>query len=173
MRFIKSGFTGIFLITLAALLCSCQPDSSEDIRTGNVIFIHPDGSGPSMWTAMRIYYYGPDSLSGWERMEGMGLYRSHALNSTNSSSRAGATIHSHGVKVRFNSYGSCAEKPVRALSGKDCSIMTEARKACISTALINSGHICEPGAGVFVAGSERRSNERYSADIVDNIPRGC
>jgi len=147
---------------------SCQPDKTGDIKTGNVIFIHPDGSGPSMWAALRIYQYGPDSLSGWDRMRSMGLYRSHVLNSTNSSSHAGATIHSYGVKVKFNTYGSCPEKPVRSLSGNDFSIMTEAKKAGIATALINSGHICEPGTGVFVAGAERRSNSDYISEQIIN-----
>ena len=168
MRFIKSAFSGLILAAMGALLISCQPGGTEDIQTGNVIFIHPDGSGPSMWAGMRIYHYGPDSLSNWERMEKMGLYRSHVLNSTNSSSHAGATIHSYGVKVRFNTYGSCPEKPVTSLSGKDYSIMAEARKAGMATALINSGHICEPGTGVFVAGSEQRSNSDYISDQIIN-----
>ncbi|MBD3178838.1 MAG: alkaline phosphatase [Candidatus Latescibacteria bacterium] len=169
MNSIKLIIAALLLISSALLLGSCRSGGPPDIRTGNVIFIHPDGSGPSMWAALRIYRYGPDSLSNWERMERMGLYRSHVLNSTNSSSHGGATIHSYGVKVNFNTYGSCPEKPVKSLSGKGYSIMAEARKAGMATALINSGHICEPGTGVYVSGSVRRSDtDHISEQIIES-----
>jgi alkaline phosphatase len=122
-----------------------------------------------MWAAFRVYEYGPDSLSNWDRMEGMGLYRSHLLNSTNSSSHGGATVHSYGIKVRFDTYGSFPGNSLTSLSGKDLSIMEEARDAGFATALINSGHICEPGTGVFVAGSARRSDtDHISKQIIES-----
>jgi len=140
---------------------STTVESSEitkQFKTGNVIFIHPDGSGASMWGAMRLLKVGPDGETNWDKMDHLGLYRSHQVNSTNSSSHAGATVHAFGVKVPYNTYGIHPERPIKSLSGKDYSIMTEAKKAGMGIALINSGHLCEPGTGAFVANSADRNN---------------
>ncbi len=159
----------LFAIAQAVIADQNGNGINNTIKTGNVIFIHPDGSGPSMWAGLRIYKYGPDSMSNWERMTDMGLYRSHVLNSSNSSSHAGATIHSYGVKVNYDTFGNSPEKPVKSLSGKDYSIMVEARKAGMSTALINSGHICEPGTGVFVASHKKRTlTDPISEQIIES-----
>lgn len=142
-------------------------NAEEIAPVGNVIFIHPDGTGASTWNAMRIFHYGPDSMSNWDRLERLGIYRSHLLNSTNSSSNGGATIHSYGVKVPYNAFGSIPAKPIVSLSGKSFSIMVEAQKAGFATALINSGHICEPGTAVFVANSaERENTDTISAQVI-------
>lgn len=154
----------IFLLAIGPTL-----HADDVIDTGSVIFIHPDGTGASMWHALRNYYYGPDSISNWDRLERMGMYRSHVLNSTNSSSHGGATIHSYGVKVNFDTYGNVPEKPVKSLSGKGTSILMEARDAGLATALINSGHICEPGTGVFAAGTvDRDSTDVISEQIINS-----
>jgi alkaline phosphatase len=113
-----------------------------------------------------VLEYGPDGYSNWDRMERMGIYRSHLLNSTNASSHGGATIHAFGVKVPFDTYGCCPEKPLTSLSGKSIGIMMEARDAGMATCLINSGHICEPGTGVFAAGAAKRS---MTDEISDQI----
>lgn len=127
-------------------------------QTGSVIFIHPDGSGANMWGAMRLVKVGPDGKTNWDKLDQMGLYRSHQLNATNSSSEAGATVHAYGVKVPYKTYGIHPERPIKSLSGKDFSIMTEAKNAGMAIALINSGHLCEPGTGVFLANSAYRDN---------------
>lgn len=122
-----------------------------------------------MWEAMRVLHYGPDSQCNWDRMERMGLYRSHLLNSTNASSHGGATVHAYGVKVPFDTYGRVNDASFVARSGQARSIMMEARDSGLGTALINSGHICEPGSGVFVASSPERSNtDLISAQIVNS-----
>ncbi len=150
----------------AASQAAAQGDGGS-IATGNVVFIHPDGTGASMWGALRDYAYGPDSVCYWDMMQRMGLYRSHVLNSTNASSHGGATVHSFGVKVKFDTYGNVPENPVMSLSGESYSIMTEAQKAGMATALVNSGHICEPGTGVFVANAAQRSNtDLISAQVI-------
>jgi len=142
-------------------------NAAEVTDVGSVIFIHPDGAGASTWNAMRILHYGPDSMSYWDRLERLGMYRSHLLNSTNSSSNGGATIHSYGVKVPYNTFGSMPTKPIVSLSGKSFSIMVEAQKAGLATALINSGHICEPGTAVFVANSvERENTDTISEQVI-------
>ncbi len=169
MRIIRQSPFLAVLLTLILGLFAHNDVHSQSKPTGNVIFIHPDGSGGNMWLAHRIYRYGPDSISHWDRMDRMGLYRSHVLNSTNSSSHGGATIHAYGVKVPFDTYGNAQGKPVRSLSGKDQSIMMEARDAGMATALINSGHICEPGTGVFVASVPSRSmTESISEQVINS-----
>lgn len=142
---------------------------NRQYKTGNVIFIHPDGSGANMWGAMRLLKVGPDGKTNWDKMDYMGLYRSHQANSTNSSSHAGATAHAYGVKVPYDTYGIHPGRPVRSLSGKDHSIMAEAQKARIAVAIVNSGHICEPGTGVFVANSaSRRNTDTISEQIINS-----
>lgn len=175
----KRKLSGIWVIVFVALIsCDMKTEPSQkppspgettttveetttttqQYQTGNVIFIHPDGSGASMWGAMRLLKVGPDGETNWDKMDHLGLYRSHQVNSTNSSSHAGATVHAYGVKVPYNTYGIHPERPIKSLSGKDFSIMTEAKKAGMSIALINSGHLCEPGTGVFVANSADRDD---------------
>jgi alkaline phosphatase len=48
-------------------------------------------------------------------------------------------------------------RPLSSLSGKPHSILTEARNAGMATALVNSGHLAEPGTGVFAASAPARS----------------
>jgi alkaline phosphatase len=138
------------------LVISCTTGNIKGIPTGNVIFIHPDGASVSHWGAMRLIEKGPDGMTNWDKMNAMGIYRSHITNSANASSNAGATVHAFGVKVGYSYYGIHPDKPFKSLSGKDYSIMIEAKNAGMSTALINTGHICEPGTGVFAANSRSR-----------------
>ncbi len=158
---------GAAILVAAALILSTSQADDTTYPAGNVVFIHPDGSGAAMWGALRIFEYGPDSSSNWDRMSHMGLYRTHLLNSSNASSNGGATIHAFGVKVPFDYYGSKPSQPIKALSGADCSILIEAHRAGHPTAIINSGHICEPGTGVFAASAEKRSmTDTISSSII-------
>jgi alkaline phosphatase len=102
-------------------------------------------------------------------MEGMGLYRGHLTNSLVSSSNGGATVHAYGKKVPYHTYGIHPERPITSLSGKPYSIMVEAGEAGMARALINSGSICEPGTGVFVASSAERSDtDHISRQIIES-----
>jgi alkaline phosphatase len=139
-----------------------EQDKQSGASSGSVVLIHPDGSAANMWSAMRLIKTGPDGNTNWDEMDHMGLYRGHQLNSTNSSSHAGATTHAYGVKVPFNTYGNRPDRPIRSLSGKPYSIMIEAMEAGMATALVNSGHLCEPGTGAFVA----NTTERYVTDPI-------
>ena len=151
------------LVAGLLVLGACQPKESADslepsseTLTGSVIFIHPDGSGASMWGALRLLTVSPDGMTNWDRMTHMGLYRSHQLNSTNSSSHAGATVHAFGVKVPYDTYGNPPSSPIKSASGQDYGIMVEAMMAGMPVGIINSGHICEPGTGVCLANSDSR-----------------
>ena len=132
-------------------------ETNQELKTGNVIFIHPDGSGASMWGVLRLLETGPDGKTNWDIMDHMGLYRGHLRDSTNSSSNGGATVHAFGVKGTYGLFGINPQKPFTSLSGKNYSIMTEAKMAGKSIAIINSGHICEPGTAVFLSNAEKRA----------------
>ncbi len=148
----------ILAILLVNVSCSKQTITTQQM-TGSVIFIHPDGSGLGMWGALRLFQVGPDGMLNWDKMEHMGIYRGHLSNSANSSSNGGGTVHAFGVKVDYDAYGNNPDKPFKSLSGNDYSIMTEAKMRGKSVAIINSGHICEPGTGVYLANSISRALE--------------
>ena len=129
---------------------------------GSAIFIHPDGSGVSAWSAARLLVAGPDGTLNWDRLERVGVYRGHMKNSLGATSHGGATSHAYGVKVDWDSYGMDRLEPLTSLSGEPHSILTEAHETGLATALVNSGHIAEPGTGVFAASAPGR-------DFVDSI----
>lgn len=144
-------------------------DAGNASPRGSVIFIHPDGSGVGMWTALRLLDHGPDGFTAWDRLDHLGVYRSHQRNSASTTSHAGATAHAYGVKVDRDTYGSVPTKTVTALSGKDMSIMQEAMEAGMPVGVVNSGHLCEPGTGVFLTSAfSRYAMDSIAAGIVES-----
>lgn len=139
----------------AFILLAVQPLSAE---TGSAVFIHPDGTGLGHWNAARLLYEGPDGMLNWDRMERLSAYRVHQKNWISSTSHAGATVHAYGKKVHYNSYGLDRDQPLTAVSGKPMTIMEEAMAAGIRVGIVNSGHVGEPGTGVFLASNEKRGN---------------
>jgi alkaline phosphatase len=136
---------------------------------GSAIFVHPDGAGVSAWGAARVFSVGPDGSLNWDRLEHMGIYMGHMKNSMGATSHGGATSHAYGVKVAWDSYGMDGVTPLTSLSGKPLSILQEAKNAGLSTALVNSGHIAEPGTGVFAASSPRReATDTISLQIIES-----
>lgn len=134
------------------------PEATED--TGNVIFIHPDGTSPSHYAAGRFVQEGPDGRLNWDKMSDAGVYLGHLKDRLVSTSNGGAVVHAFGVKPQADSYGLDEEgNPVTSLSGKEgTTIMEEAIEAGKAVAVINSGFIAEPGTGVFLSDAEDRSN---------------
>ena len=144
-------------------------DTTDAPALGSAIFLHPDGASPSHWGAARLVTVGPDGLLAWDRLEHVGLYRGHLTNSVASSSHGGATVHAYGVKVPYDSYGMRGQEPLTSLSGKPHGIMTEAVEAGLATALINSGHLAEPGTGVFVASAPSRGDvEEITRQVIES-----
>ncbi|MEM9709927.1 MAG: alkaline phosphatase [Pseudomonadota bacterium] len=127
-------------------------------ESGNVIFFHPDGTGVNHWLAARMHTVGPDGELIWDRLPGLGVYTGHMADRVTGTSHGGATVHAYGVKVRADSFGMNETDPLTAASGKDMSIAEEAMAAGKAVALVQSGHIAEPGTAVFVASNESRSN---------------
>ena len=152
----------ILLCLTSAGLASVAPatpagDGDGLFGTGSVVFIHPDGASAAHWAALRYLEAGPDGHLHWDRLAEMGVYRGHQKDNVSTSSHAGATAHAFGRKVPTDSYGMHGTEPLEALSGSPDSILVEAQKAGMPVGLIQSGHIAEPGTGVFATSSESRS----------------
>ena len=130
--------------------------TSQVLNGGSAIFIHPDGSGLGHWNAARLLLAGPDGDTHWDRLETLSAYRVHQKNWLSTTSHAGATVHAYGKKVHHNSFGMDRNQPINAASGSRDSIMQEAIAKGLKTAIVNSGHIAEPGTAVFVASSDSR-----------------
>lgn len=112
----------------------------------------------NVWGAARFLKVGPDGLLAWDQLPEIGIYRGHVKDGLTPTSHAGATCHAYGVKVAADSYGMDLKKPLRALSGYPGSIMQEALARGKAVGLVNSGHIGEPGTGVFLASVRKRKN---------------
>ncbi|MEM1369261.1 MAG: alkaline phosphatase [Cyanobacteria bacterium P01_H01_bin.15] len=144
--------------------------------TGNVIFVHPDGTSPSHYAAARFASVGTDGRLNWDQMSNAGVYLGHIDDRLVSTSNAGAVVHAYGVKPFAGSYGFDAPiaeggEEVIALSGIEDTIMQEAQAAGKAIGIINSGFIAEPGTGVFLADVDSRSEtEEITAEILDQRP---
>jgi alkaline phosphatase len=169
------------LLLVFAVSASAGPthlDLKAVPETGDVIFIHPDGTGLAHWGAARIAHVGPDGYLNWDRLEKLAVYRGHMADALSATSHGGATSHAYGVKVKADSYGLNGLEPLTSLSGKPYSILVEAKKAGKAIGIVNSGNLEEPGTGAYPRerggpGSGRRgscgpaSGERCGRD-----PRG-
>lgn len=145
-------------------------------RTGNVIFIHPDGTGPNHWAAGRMYWFGPDDVSPWDRLPYMAQYRGHMSDILTGTSNGGATTHAFGYKVEgLGSFGKDGDgdlaRDIKALSGYAGSVLREAANAGFPTGVVNDGDLPEPGTGCFFAEVDNRnlSNE-IARQLIDGRP---
>ncbi len=127
-------------------------------QAGNVILVHPDGSSLAAWNAFRIATAGPDGLTNWDRLPGVALYRSHFADGLSPTSHGGGTVHAWGVKVVADSYGTDGGAPIIARSGAAAPLLVEVKRAGLAVGIVQSGQIAEPGTGVFLASSPRRSD---------------
>lgn len=143
-----AGFACAALLTLGA------PVQAQE--TGNVIFFHPDGTGVNHWSAARMHIVGPDGTLNWDRIPEIGVYTGHMLDDLTGTSNGGATTHAYGVKVPARSYGKFDKDVVTAASGKQMSIAEEAIAAEKAVAIVQTGHIGEPGTGAFLASVDAR-----------------
>lgn len=159
----------IFGVLAGLAGCGVDVELEEGKGPGNVVFIHPDGTGVGHWNILRMLTVGPDGLTHWDQMDRLGVYRPHQSNYLSTTSHAGATVHAYGKKVHYDSYGLDRTDPLTALSGKEMTILQEAQSEGLRVGIVNSGHIGEPGTGVFLASSEKRSNvELIAAQIFES-----
>lgn len=149
-------------------------------QTGNVIFIHPDGASPSHFMALRNVDKGPDGRLNWDNMSNAGVYLGHMENQLTGTSNAGAVTHANGVKVFNESFGLNEDQSiVTPASGKvGYTILEEAIAAGKATALLQSGHLAEPGTAAFAAettnrlGDNIRARDKYAEIIEQTIRSG-
>ncbi|MCU0493734.1 MAG: alkaline phosphatase [Chloroflexaceae bacterium] len=132
------------------------PDRVLNNRLGNVIFIHPDGTGASHWAAGRMYWDGPDANSHWDQLPEMAFYRGRMSDQLTGTSNGGATTHAFGYKVKGSGSfgrdgGGDTARPIKALSGYSGSILREAANAGHPVGVVNDGEASEPGTAAFVA----------------------
>lgn len=149
-------------------------------ETGNVIFIHPDGTSPSHFMALRNIDQGPDGRLNWDKMSNAGVYLGHMENQLTGTSNAGAVTHANGVKVFNESFGleedNSVVVPASGNVGK--TILEEAIDAGKATALIQSGQMAEPGTAAFAAattnrdGDDIRARDKYAEIIEQTIRSG-
>lgn len=153
----------LFALPAAIAEARTHLDRGAVPETGDVIFIHPDGTGLAHWGAARIAHVGPDGYLNWDRLEKLAVYRGHMADALSATSHGGATSHAYGVKVKADSYGLNGLEPVTSLSGKPYSILTEAKRAGKAIGIVNSGDLEEPGTGAYLASVADR--DRGGAEI--------
>ncbi|MEM8537560.1 MAG: alkaline phosphatase, partial [Pseudomonadota bacterium] len=153
---------------LAGLAIMTAPAAfSQD--SGNVIFFHPDGTGANHWLAARMHTVGPDGELNWDKLPAIGVYTGHMADRVTGTSHGGATAHAYGVKVVADSFGMNGKDPLTAASGKPMSIAQEAIEAGRAVALVQTGHIAEPGTAAFVASNEsRRNTHEIAQSVIDS-----
>lgn len=138
--------------------------------TGNVIFLHPDGAGHTIWNAARMLLRGADGRLNWDMMSNSGVYDGNLADNLTGSSDGSAVTHAMGVKAWDDSYGFQPDGTTQytSLSGKvGTTILEEARDAGKTVAIINSGHIAEPGSGAFLASAPNRGDfARITEEII-------
>ena len=148
-----------FSALIPALFCIVATWAAASApREGNVILIHPDGSSLAAWNAFRIATAGPDGMTNWDRLPGVALYRSHFSDGFSPTSHGGGTVHAWGVKVAADSYGTDGGTAIIARSGADAPLLVEAMRAGLAAGIVQTGQIAEPGTGVFLASSPKRSD---------------
>ncbi len=152
------------------------PEATKD--TGNVIFIHPDGTSPSHYMALRNIDEGPDGRINWDKMSNAGLYLGHMEDQLTGTSNGGAVTHANGVKVFNESFGLDENNnQITPASGKTgFTILEEAIAAGKSTALIQSGDLGEPGTAAFAAATTNRDGDDIrardkAAEIIEQVIR--
>lgn len=157
------------IVFVSLSLLFLQLSIFSQTKIGNVIFIHPDGTGLADWNALRMLTVGPDGNINWDKLSNIGLYQGHIRNRATASSNAGATIHAYGVKADVDAFGMVDSEIPVSRSGKRMSIMQEAMKKGIYTGIINSGTIVEPGSAVFVSSNFKRSNyDQITKDVIQS-----
>lgn len=146
----------LIIILSFAIMSNASPNNGRASGKNAVFFIHPDGTDQSHYTLMRLIHYGADGESNWDKLPNVAIYKSHMADSVTGTSHGGATTHATGIKWPWNTFGA---------PGK--TIVHEAMDAGYAVALIQSGHIAEPGTAAFVAYSPGGRGE--AAEIAKKV----
>lgn len=146
-----------------------KPAQAAPKPTGNgAIFFHPDGTSASHWDVTRILNYGSDGELNWDRLPFIAPYRGHLADLLGGTSNAGAVTHATGTRAYSASFGLDPEgNEYLSANGTTNTIMEEAVKAGLGTALVQSGSLIEPGTAAFVSEARRRQDyEEIALEVV-------
>jgi alkaline phosphatase len=147
-------------------LCVPVVLSAATPKTGNVIFLHPDGTSLSSWMATRFLQVGPAGQLNWDKLPRLAIYDGRLTDALSSSSNGGATVHAWGVRAPHAAYG-FVEPDARSLSGYPGPLMREAQAAGKAVGLVQTGAHYEPGSAVHLVSVAKRANEaEISAQLV-------
>ncbi len=161
------------LLATSAVAATAEEGGSTEIegatgRTGNMIFIHPDGTDLAYWDTARTYWEGPDGRLSWDELPAAVPYRGHMADQLVGTSNGGATVHAFGYKVDgpdsfgqdtgaedvlggdYTVDGEAAARPIVGLSGYAGSWLREAANAGHPVGVVNDGDIAEPGTAAFL-----------------------
>jgi alkaline phosphatase len=138
-----------------------------DKKTGSVIFIHPDGAGMAAWEVLRAIDVGPDAELNWDKLPHIAVYNGPMSDSLTASSNGGATAHATGIRAEYTSFGLRGDgSRIVDAKGESLSVMRQALRAGLPTALVQSGSVIEPGTACFVAEAPRRDQYDLIAEQV-------
>jgi alkaline phosphatase len=158
-------------LLVATAVAGSEPSHADDSAgngTGNMIFIHPDGTDLAFWAAARVYWEGPDGELSWDQLPAAVPYRGHMADQLAGTSNGGATTHAFGYKVDGpDSFGqdtgaadvlagdhtvdgAPAARPIVGLSSYPGSWLREAGNAGYPIGVVNDGDIAEPGTAAFL-----------------------
>jgi alkaline phosphatase len=155
------------------LLVLFVPLAQDARASSSAIFLHPDGMGAEVWSALRLQRVGPDGRLHWDQLPAVAVYVGPMLDSVNASSNGGATSHAYGIRAALASYGSVSPDGARpiALSGKQESLMHEAQRHGKRIGLINSASVTEPGTGAFLASVRSKDDDaEIAAQLIAHKP---
>ena len=168
---VVTPLAGALAVVPTATQASDGSGASGRHETGNMIFIHPDGSDAALWELARIYWYGPDAVGNWDQLDVAVPYRGHASDILTTSSNGGATTHAFGFKTDApDSFGTdsgaedvlagdAAEpRTIDALSGYAGSWLREAGDAGLPIGVVNDGDVAEPGTAAFLTEVTERTD---------------
>lgn len=135
-------------------------------RTGNVIFVHPDGTSLGSWMATRFLQVGPEGRLNWDELPHVAVYDGRMSDALSASSNGGATVHAWGVRDSHLAFGRPAPE-ARSLSGYAGSLMREAQAAGRAVGIVQSGAHFEPGTAIHLTSVDARSeNAAISAGVL-------
>jgi alkaline phosphatase len=170
------SLAAVLAVSASLVACTSGNDgtaaaAAQGPRTGNMIFIHPDGADAAVWEVARDHWYGPDGVAHWDRLPVAVPYRGHASDSLTTSSNGGATTHAFGFKTdapdSFGTDTGAAEptggnapspRRLEALSGYPGSWLREAANAGLPVGVVNDGDVAEPGTAAFLTEVTERSD---------------
>ncbi len=174
MTLIRRVVLSLFAFVLPALAVQAAPHPTDPpLRTGSVIFIHPDGMSAATWEIARALYVGPDADLHWDQLPSIAVYRGHLADNFTASSNAGATIHANGVKVATDAFGRSAGGDAGTdlldADGQPRSVALQAIRRGMPVALVQTGAAQEPGTAAFVvASASRRNDDEICAGLLES-----